>query len=188
MALPPLERKSVMSRKFYARLAATAFALFFVLSTAGVASAQTPTQPPFNFRPGQSVYIVAFTRALVTVGTDSEGNGGYQRDFFDFQLDVEKKVRDEIEKWKYFRVADKPSDADFVFLVSYHYSTMEGLAVSFDTYERHFKDKFDLDALRDAAYGRAISGPLKLPTLGRLSSRLIKDFRERQPAIAAKAR
>jgi len=97
-------------------------------------------------------------------------------------------VRNEIEKWKFFRVADKPSEADFVFLVSYHYSTMEALAVPFDAYERHFKEKFDLDALRDAAYGRAISGPLKLPTLGRLSSRLIKDFREKNPGTAAKSR
>ena len=97
-------------------------------------------------------------------------------------------MRDEIEKWKYFRVADKPSDADFVFLVSYHYSTMEGLAISFDAYDRHFKEKFDLDALRDAAYGRAISGPLKLPTLGRLSSRLVKDLRQKLPAAASSRR
>ena len=179
-----------MNRKFYARLAASAFALLFVLSAAQGAAAQAgmPTRQPFSFRQGQSVYIVAFTRTLITVGTDSEGNGGQPRDYFDFQLDVEKKVRNEIEKWKFFRVADKPSEADFVLLVSYHYSTMEALAISFDTYNQHFKDKFDLDALRDAAYGRAISGPLKLPTLSRLSSRLIKDFREKFPANTSKAR
>lgn len=174
-----------MSRKFYARPAA-AF-VFVCLLLAAAAAAQTPTRQPFNLRQGQSVYIVAFTRTLITVGTDSEGNGGQPKDYFDFQLDVEKKVRNEIEKWKYFRVADKPSDADFVLLVSYHYSTMEALAISFDTYNQHFKDKFDLDTLRDAAYSRAISGPLKLPTLSRLSSRLIKDFREKLPA-ATKSR
>jgi hypothetical protein len=173
-----------MSRKFYARPAA---AFVFVCLLLATAEAQTPTPRPFGLRQGQSVYIVAFTRALITVGTDSEGNGGQPKDYFDFQLDVEKKVRTEIEKWKYFRVADKPSDADFVLLVSYHYSTMEALAISFDTYNQHFKENFDLDALRDAAYGRAISGPLKLPTLSRLSSRLIKDFRQKLPA-AAKAR
>ena len=171
-----------MSRKFYARPAA---ALVFVFLLAAAAAAQAPApQQPFSLRQGQSVYIVAFTRALITVGTDSEGNGGQPRDYFDFQLDVEKKVRNEIEKWKYFRVAEKPSEADFVLLVSYHYSTMEALAISFDTYNRHFKDKFDLDALRDAAYGRGISGPLKLPTLGRLSSRLVKDFRQKLPAAS----
>jgi hypothetical protein len=176
-----------MSRKFYARPAA-ALAFVFLLLPARAAEAQTPARQPFGLRQGQTVYIVAFTRTLITVGTDADGNGGYPKDYFDFQLDVEKKVRNEIEKWKYFRVADKPSDADFVLLVSYHYSTMEALAISFDTYDRHFKEKFDLDALRDAAYGRAISGPLKLPTLSRLSSRLIKDFRRKLPAANAKAR
>lgn len=176
-----------MSRKFYARPAA-ALAFVFLLLSAHAVAAQTPTQPPFSLRQGQTVYIVAFTRSVVTVGTDSEGNGGYQKDFFDFQLDVESKVRDEIEKWKFFRVVDRPSEADFVFLVSYHYSTMEGLAISSDAYNQHFKDKFDLDALRDSAYGRAISGPLKLPTLSRLSSRLVKDLREKLPVASAKTR
>jgi hypothetical protein len=176
-----------MIRKFYARPAA-ALAFVFLLAAAGTAGAQTAARQPFGFRQGQSIYIVAYTRALITVGTDSEGNGGHPKDFFDFQLDAEKKVRGEIEKWKFFRVADKPSEADFVFLVSYHYSTMEALAIPFDAYERHFKEKFDLDALREAAYGRAISGPLKLPTLSRLSSRLIKDFRQRNPVTASKAR
>jgi hypothetical protein len=176
-----------MIREFSVRPAA-ALAFVFLLLSARAATAQTPAQQPFSLRQGQSVYIVAFTRTLITVGTDSEGNGGQPRDYFDFQLDVEKKVRSEIEKWRFFRVADKPSDADFVFLVSYHYSTMEGLAISFDTYNQHFKDKFDLDALRDAAYGRAISGPLKLPTLSRLSSRLVKDFREKLPTAPAKGR
>jgi len=176
-----------MSRKFYARPAA-ALAFVLLLAAARAAAAQTAAPPPqpFSFRQGQSVYIVAFTRSLITVGADSEGNGGQPKDYFDFQLDVEKKVRTEIEKWKFFRVADKPSDADFVLLVSYHYSTMEALAISFDTYDRHFKEKFDLDALRDAAYGRAISGPLKLPTLSRLSSRLVKDFRQKLPAANGK--
>ena len=176
-----------MSRKFYARPAA-ALAFVLLLAAARAAAAQTAAPPPqpFSFRQGQSVYIVAFTRSLITVGADSEGNGGQPKDYFDFQLDVEKKVRTEIEKWKFFRVADKPSDADFVLLVSYHYSTMEALAISFDTYDRHFKENFDLDALRDASFGRAISGPLKLPTLSRLSSRLVKDFREKLPAVAKK--
>ena len=174
-----------MSRKFYARPAA-ALAFVVLLLSARAAEAQTPARQPFGLRQGQTVYIVAFTRTLITVGTDADGNGGYPKDYFNFQLDVEKKVRNEIEKWKFFRVADKPSEADFVLLVSYHYSTMEALAISFDAYDRHFKEKFDLDALRDAAYGRAISGPLKLPTLGRLSSRLVKDFRRKLPAAAAK--
>ncbi|HEX8500151.1 MAG TPA: hypothetical protein VF659_06120 [Pyrinomonadaceae bacterium] len=173
-----------MSRNFYARPAAVAVAFVLLLAPAPAAGAQAGG-PPFGFRQGQSVYIVAFTRTLITVGADAEGGGTY-RDYFDYQLDVEKKVRDEIEKWRFFRVAEKPSEADFVFLINFHGSAMEGLAIPFDAYDRHFKVKFDLDALRDAAYGRATAGPLKLPTLGRLSDRLVKDFRERVAPGAAR--
>ena len=177
-----------MGRRLSARLApAAAAALLLLLAAAPAALAQTATQP-FNFRQGQSMYIVAFTRTLVTAGADSEGNGGSYKDFFDFQLDAEEKVREEVEKWRFFRVADKPSDADFVFLVNIHGSVMEGLALPAAAYERHFKEKFDLDALRDAAYGRSIAGPLKLPTLGRLSDRLVKDLREKLPAASAPAK
>jgi hypothetical protein len=140
-----------------------------------------PAQSSFNFRSGQSVYIVAFTRTLITVGADSDGGGGRLSEYFDYQLDAEKKVREKFEEWKFFRVADRPSDADFVFLVNMDGSAMEGLTLPLDAYNRHFKEKFDMDALRDAAYGRYISGPLKLPTLSRLSDRLVKQFREKLP-------
>jgi hypothetical protein len=160
------------------------FTLAVILATL-CALAQAPrasaraAQSPFAFRSGQSVYIVAFTRSLITVGADSEGNGGRLSEYFDYQLDAEKKVREKFEEWRFFRVADRPSDADFVFLVNMDGSAMEGLALPLDAYNRHFKEKFDLDALRDAAYGRYISGPLKLPTLSRLSDRLVKQFREK---------
>ena len=144
-----------------------------------------PAQAAFNFHSGQSVYIVAFTRSLITVGADAEGNGGRLSEYFDYQLDAEKKVREKFEEWRFFRVADRPSDADFVFLVNMDGSAMEGLALPLDAYNRHFKEKFDIDALRDAAYGRYIAGPLKLPTLSRLSDRLVKQFRERIGAGAA---
>jgi len=175
-----------MSRKLSAG-AARALACVFVLAAAGAAAAQTASQP-FSFRQGQSVYIVAFTRTLITVGADPDGNGGLHRDYFDFQLDAEREVREAFEQWRFFRVADKPRDADFVFLVNLHGSAMEGLAIPFDAYERHFKEKFDLDALRDASFGRAAAGPLKLPTLGRLSDRLVKDFREKLAPGAPKPR
>jgi len=56
---------------------------------------------------------------------------------------------------------------------------MEGLAIPLEAYRRHFKEKLDLDALRDAAFGRYLIGPLKVPTLTRLSDRLVKVFREK---------
>jgi len=171
----------------YRRRAAQLLPLLLLFCCAPPAGAQSPTQP-FAFRQGQTVYIVAFTRTLITVGADAEGNGGTHRDYFDYQLDAENKLREKIEEWKFFRVADRPSDADFVLLVSLHGTTMEGLALPFDAYERHFKEKFDLDALREAAYGRYISGPLKLPTLGRLSDRLVKQFREKLAGGVARAR
>jgi hypothetical protein len=177
-----------MSRKFYARPAAAAVVFVFLLAAARSAEAQTTPPQSFGFRQGQSVYIVAFTRTLITVGADSEGNGGTHRDYFDYQLDVEKKVREKMEEWKFFRVADKPSEADFVFLVSIHGSAMEGLALPFDAYDRHFKEKFDIDALRESAYERCIAGPLKLPTLSRLSDRLVKQLRERVGPTSSKGR
>lgn len=160
-------------------LSLTAFLVALcVLVHAPDASAR-PAQSPFSFHAGQSVYIVAFTRTLITVGADADGTGGTPREYFDLQLDTEKKVREKFEDWKFFRIADRPSDADFVFLVNMDGSAMEGLVLPLDAYNRHFKEKFDLDALRDASYGRYISGPLKLPTLNRLSERLVKQFRER---------
>ena len=56
---------------------------------------------------------------------------------------------------------------------------MEGLAIPLDAYRQHFKEKFDLDALREAAFGRYVIGPLKIPTVTRLSDRLVKQMREK---------
>ena len=84
-----------------------------------------------------------------------------------------------IEEWQFFKIAEKPSEADFIFLVSLDERSIEGLAIPYDAYRQHFKEKFDLDALRDAAFGRYLIGPLKLPTLSRLSDRLVKQFREK---------
>jgi hypothetical protein len=56
---------------------------------------------------------------------------------------------------------------------------MEGLAIPVDAYRQHFKERYDLDALREAAFGRYVIGPLKIPTLSRLSDRLVKQFREK---------
>lgn len=124
------------------------------------------------------MYIVAFRRMQQPVAVDSVNGGVTHPDYLDDDLDAERKVRKEIEKWQFFRVVDKPSEADFVFLVNLDDSSIEGLALPFEAYRRHFKDKFDLDALRDAAHGRYVAGPLNLPSLSRLSDRLVKRFRE----------
>jgi hypothetical protein len=171
--------KNDMRRKFYQRLVPV-FALMLVLSVVRQTDAQT-SPSPFAFRAGQAMYIVAFRRSQVPIAVDENGNStgiGF-RDHFDFDLDAERKVRKRVEEWRFFRVSDKPSAADFVFLVNLDESSIEGLAIPFDAYNQHFKDKFDLDSLRDAAYGRYLAGPLKLPTISRLADRLVKEFRER---------
>ena len=122
------------------------------------------------------MYIVAYRRAFVNTDSDNMSRGYYQNEL---ALDVEQKVRMEIEKWKFFRVVDKISEADFILLVNSEYSSMEGLAISQEAYRQYYKEKYDYDNLREAAYSRCLAGPLKLPTLGRLSERLIKDFREK---------
>ena len=133
---------------------------------------------PSTFRAGQSMYIVAFRQIpfpIILDGTDP----GRQHDYINYDLDAERKVRKRIEEWQFFKVAEKPSQADFIFLVSLDESSIEGLAIPFEAYRLHFKEKFDLDALREAAFGRYLIGPLKLPTLSRLSDRLVKQFREK---------
>ncbi|HZI20010.1 MAG TPA: hypothetical protein VEY09_15605 [Pyrinomonadaceae bacterium] len=154
------------------------------------APGQAPAARPFGFRTGQSIYIVAFRRTQRVVGTDPNSmsviTGG--EEYTDIELDAEREIRKRIEEWRFFAVAERPSDADFVFLVNIDGAAMEGLVVPSGAYRAHFKEQFDLDALRDAAHGRYLAGPLKLPTLGRLSERLVKQFRERVGPGRASAR
>jgi hypothetical protein len=124
------------------------------------------------------MYIVAFCVIHSPILLE-EVRVGQQGEYINTDLDAERKVRKRIEEWHYFKVAEKLSEADFVFLVNRDDSSMEGLAIPADAYRQHFKEKFDLDALRDAAYGRYLIGPLKLPTLTRLSDRLVKQFQEK---------
>ena len=139
----------------------------------GQSNSQTLT-----FRSGQSMYIVAF-RQFQQFTVDPSQCCAPQPEYINNALDVERKVRKQIEEWHYFRVAEKPSEADFIFLVNLDESSIEGLAIPFEAYRQHFKEMFDLDALREAAFGRYLIGPLKLPTVTRLSDRLVKQFREK---------
>ena len=166
-----------MDRKSRSCLAPV-LALTFI-SFAGTRNNAQSASSPFTFRAGQSMYIVAFRRERQPVIVDSVRGNVTPPDYIDLELDAERKVRTRIEEWRFFKVAEKLSEADFVFLVSLDDTSIEGLAVPFEAYRRYFKEKFDLDALRDAAYGRYLAGPLKLATLSRLSDRLVKQFREK---------
>jgi hypothetical protein len=134
---------------------------------------------PLTFRAGQSMYIVAFRQLQLPLIVDQAEVCPGQREYINYDLDAERKVRKRIEEWQYFKVAEKLSQADFILLVNLDESSMEGMAIPFEAYRQHFKEKFDLDALREAAFGRYLIGPLKLPTLSRLSDRLVKQFREK---------
>jgi len=155
-----------------------ALAVLAIIAAVHHINAQSNTPPP-GFRPGQSLYIVAFRQLQLPLIVDEAEPGPGQREYINYDLDAERKVRKRIEEWRYFKVAEKLSEADFVFLVNLDESSMEGLAIPFDAYRQHFKEKFDLDALREAAFGRYLVGPLKIPTVTRLSDRLVKQFRER---------
>ena len=152
-------------------------ALAFVIMILAAGPSNSQSNPP-TLRSGQSMYIVAFRIIQFPIILD-EAQGDQQREYINNDLDAERKVRKRIEEWHFFKVAEKVSDADFVFLVSLDESSIEGLAIPVEAYRRYFKEKFDLDALRDAAFGRYLIGPLKLPTLSRLTDRLVKQFREK---------
>ena len=151
--------------------------LLIVILAAGESNGQSKSASS-TFRSGQSMYIVAFRLIQFPIILE-EPEAGRQREYINYDLDAERKVRKRIEEWQYFKVSEKLSEADFIFLVNLDESSMEGLAIPVEAYHRHFKEKFDLDALRDAALGRYLIGPLKLPTLSRLSDRLVKQFREK---------
>jgi hypothetical protein len=155
----------------------TLLAFVLIILSAGASNGQSTSQP-FTFRSGQSVYIVAFCVVHSPIVLD-EVQVGRQREYINNDLGAERKVRKRIEEWRYFKVAEKPSEADFIFLVNLDESSIEGLAIPAEAYRQHFKEKFDLDALRDAAFGRYLIGPLKLPTLTRLTDRLVKQFQEK---------
>jgi len=157
---------------------APALSFLIIILAAGSSSGQS-NPPPLTLRSGQSMYIVAFRLyTQYSVVLDEAGNDR-PRDYVNYDLDAERKVRKRIEEWQFFKVAEKLSQADFIFLVSLDESSIEGLAIPIEAYHQHFKEKFDLDALREAAFGRYLIGPLKLPTLSRLSDRLVQQFREK---------
>ena len=152
-------------------------ALLIIILAAAAGKGQSNPPAP-NFRAGQSIYIVAF-RFIQFPLLVNDAEPGRRREYINYDLDAERKVRKRIEEWQFFKIAEKPSQADFIFLVSLDESSIEGLAIPYAAYRQHFKESFDLDALREAAFGRYLVGPLKLPTLSRLSDRLVKQFREK---------
>ena len=162
-------------RRTFALVPALAFLI--ILLAAATGNGQSNPSPQ-TFRAGQSMYIVAFRLFQFPIIPDAV-QVDRQTDHINLDLDAERKVRKRIEEWRFFKVAEKLSEADFVFLVNLDESSIEGLAIPIEAYRQYFKEKFDLDALREAAFGRYLIGPLKIPTVTRLSDRLVKQFQEK---------
>lgn len=136
-------------------------------------SDRKPSGHSFSFRRGQTVYIAALRRNVERRHDIIDLTLGFGHD-----LDIEKRVRKEIQAQKVFKVVDKQSEAEIVFLVHVDASTVEGLALLPETY-RQYKDRpIDLDALRQAAYGRYTFGPYLIPRLAKISNSLVKKFQE----------
>ena len=151
--------------------------LFVLLSLPAAAHGRQPAEDrnaqTAAFRRGQHVYIAAFhypiARNRYVVDRAIE---------IQHHLGAEQLVRKEFEKAGYFVPVDKPSEADYIFVVYIRDETVEGLAVPTDKYAQ-FKShlfKGDLDPLREAAYGRYVVGPFKLPILSRMSTELVRKF------------
>ena len=130
----------------------------------------------FEFRPNQSVYVVAFHYEDAHAGRDTG------RPLIGEYLSAEQLIRKEFAEARTYRPVDRSSEADYVFMVYVHDGSAEALAIAPDRY-RQFKEdvlRGDLDRLRDVAYGRYVVGPLKVPTVGRLTERLVRTFHDQE--------
>jgi hypothetical protein len=139
---------------------------------------------PFTFRQGQAVYIVAYHTI--------EHFTAYGRypvpptNVVDAHLPAEQRVRKEFEQRRVYKVVEKASEADFIFLVVIHDSAAEGLALPPEKYAQ-YPSKIGIEAMREAAYARSAVGPFKIHTLGKISDRLVEEFHKKTIAGSGKA-
>ena len=157
-----------------------ALLLVTVLSSTG-AGAQTGEPPKstnaFAFRHGQSVYVTAFHTIDHSAARRNAGVG--PSPLIDNHLPAEFRIRRDFEERGVYKLVNKASEADFVFLVLIDDSAAEGLALAPRAFADH-QNPLDMSVLREAAYARSIIGPLKLHNLGRISDRLVKRFHDEE--------
>lgn len=160
----------------------------FVVAVNSYAQSADENRPgQFTFRAGQAVYVTAFRRANELIYGNSPRNSSRENIerhlYYDHDLGAEKQIRNRIEKWRFFKVVDKASESDFVFLVHVDSNAMEGIVLPRQAYLQ-FREKFsqnariDFELLREEAHQRYLAGPFKISTLGRMSDKLIERFRE----------
>ena len=88
------------------RTSCLAPALAFVVIILAAAQSNAQSNPhPFTFRAGQSMYIVAFRLIQFPLILDEPPLDG-QREYINYDLDAERKVRKRIEEWQFFEVAE----------------------------------------------------------------------------------
>lgn len=132
------------------------------------------TQAAFHFQNGQRVYVTAFHAEHAASGSSQVVR---VPGVVESHLPAELQIRKDFAKFNRYTLVDKASDADIVFLVVVDDSAAEGLAVLPSTpLFTQYRNVLDFEALRAAAYGRWTVGPLKIHSLGRLSSRLVDAF------------
>src|SRR6185503_5309142 len=112
---------------------------FVIIILAAVPGNGQSNPSPLTFRSGQSIYIVAFRQFQFPIVLE-DAQVDRQREYINYDLDAERKVRKRIEEWQFFKVAEKPSQADFIFLVNLDESSIEGLAIPYEAYRRNFKE------------------------------------------------
>lgn len=148
------------------KLAGTA--LLIALAVMTFANQENALRPATS-RPGQPIYIAAYHRNRYVLRND---------------LEFETHLKKEFDKMRTFKVTDKLSEAEVVFLAYLEKGTAEGYVLAPGKYTEFKRQldpvtgQFDLDALREAAYGRYVAGHFKFASVRRISNHLVKKFHE----------
>ncbi len=168
-------------RKFY-------FVVFVVVSASFGIHAQSNDQKlaaaAFTFRSGQSVYIAGYYNIAHAVVSSSDP--AFRSNLINRHQPVEQRVRKEFEERRVYKVVEKVSDADFVFLVFIDGNVADGLALAPKKYLQ-YPNKIGIEVLRETAYARSAVGPFKIHTLGKISDRLVEAFHKKTIAVGKKS-
>lgn len=107
-------------------------AMFSMLLMLGVPAATAgdgqSADRTFNFHKGQTVYISAFSRSRI--GYDPDYPNTSVAYICNNEIGHEGKLREEFQKLQYFRIAERVSDAEYVFLVYVEFNAAEGFSLS----------------------------------------------------------
>ncbi len=164
------------------------YSVVFVVASASLGNhAQSNDQKPaasFTFRSGQSVYIAGYYNIAQAVIRSSDP--AFRANLINRHPPVEQRVGKEFEERRVYKVVEKVSEADFVFLVFIDGNMAEGLALAPEKYNQ-YRSELDLDALRKAAYVRSTAGPYRIPTLGKISDHLVRKFSELAATMSREA-